>query len=57
MQVIFDDMGEMFNRPFRFLPYCPKCNAELSANENPCRECGTTVEWFNPYDNILNKDS
>lgn len=57
MQVIFDDMGEMFNRPFRFLPYCPKCNAELSANESPCRECSTTVEWFNPYDNILNKDS
>jgi len=25
MQVVFEDSGEMFKPPFRFLPYCPRC--------------------------------
>ena len=50
MKVSFEDMGEVFKAPFRFLPYCPKCNAELSTDESPCRKCGMTVEWFDPYE-------
>jgi hypothetical protein len=50
MQVVFEDSGEMFNPPFRFLPYCPKCGAELSQDESPCRKCGMNVEWYDPYE-------
>jgi hypothetical protein len=49
MKVVFEDQGEVFKNPFRFLPYCPKCDTELSANENPCRKCGEVIEWFDPY--------
>lgn len=48
MRVVYEDMGEMFKAPFRFLPYCPGCNAELSTAESPCRKCGHIVEWFEP---------
>ena len=54
MKVYFEDMGEVFNEPFRFLPYCPKCSAELSFSESPCHKCGTGIEWFNPY--VLSKE-
>lgn len=49
MKVIYEDMGKVFNRPFRFLPYCPKCGAELHTNESPCHKCGTNIDWYDPY--------
>jgi len=49
MKVHYEDMGEVFKAPFRFLPYCPKCNAELGSNEQKCRKCGEALEWFDPY--------
>ena len=47
--VHFEDQGAMFKRPFRFLPYCPKCNAELSPKETPCHKCREVIAWIDPY--------
>lgn len=49
MLVVFVDMGDVFKKPFRFLPYCPRCNAEIADNETPCRKCDQEIEWFDPY--------
>jgi len=45
MKVTFVDQGDMFKDPFRFLPYCTKCGAELSDGETPCRKCKEPLEW------------
>jgi hypothetical protein len=50
VKVIYQDMGKVFNPPFRFLPYCPACKAEISTNETPCHKCGESIEWFDPYE-------
>lgn len=50
MKVKFEDMGEAFKPPFRFLPFCPKCNAELQNGESPCEKCKEPLEWFDPYE-------
>ena len=47
--VHFEDQGAMFKKPFRFLPYCPKCNAELSPKETPCHKCREVIAWIDPY--------
>lgn len=49
MKVNYEDMGEVFKSPFRFLPYCPECDAELSPDEQHCHKCGESLEWFDPY--------
>lgn len=48
MIVHFEDQGDTFKNPFRFLPYCSHCGAELSTNESPCRKCHWPVEWIDP---------
>ena len=44
-KVVIIDQGEVFKDPFRFLPYCPQCNAEISSDESPCHKCGVEIEW------------
>ena len=52
MIVHFEDQGAMFKYPFRFLPHCPNCNAELSPEETPCHKCKTAIEWYDPTDGM-----
>ena len=42
MQVVFEDSGEMFKPPYRFLPYCPKCGAERSCGKTNRRATSVT---------------
>ena len=63
MRVVFEDSGEMFKPPYRFLLcssndvcHCPKCGAELRQDESPCHKCGMNVEWYDPYEGMAYRE-